>query len=344
MAMTALIIGGTGQIGRATAATLLTHGWEVTGASRSGKAVAGTRAIAFDRDDTAAVLDAATGKDLVLDTVAYDPVHAAQLAALAGSVGSLVVISTASVYRGDNGSYLDVAADVGFPLYPVPITEHQNIIDNDEQTYSPLKAAMERILLATPNLPVSILRPGAIHGPFSPALREWFFVKRVLDGRQRVVLSWNASSRFGSTSTANIAELVRLCAEQPGVRALNATDDEHPSTREIAEIVFSAMGHEAEVIALPGAARDDGLGNSPWGIPHPFVMSGQRAKDELGFAPVLSYAEGVRLDIDWVVDAVATADRRGESWQQLFPSIVQRYGAEGWFPYGAEDEYAAARR
>ncbi|TFB49902.1 NAD-dependent epimerase/dehydratase family protein [Cryobacterium tagatosivorans] len=342
MAKTALIIGGTGQIGLAAASRLASAGWAVTVAHRGQHTPAlpaDARSIRFDRADTAALHAAARGHDLVLDTVAYDTVHADQLAGLAGHVGSLVVISTGSVYLGRNGSYLDVATDEVFPDFPVPLTEADPAVDNAEQTYSPLKAAMERRLLAAADLPVSILRPGAIHGPNSPALREWFFIKRVLDGRRRAVLAYDGASRFGTSATANIAELVFRCAERPGRRVLNAVDDEALTVAGIGRAVFDAMGHEAEILTFTGPPLGE-LGSSPWGIPNPIVLSMAAAREQLGYAPAVSYAEGLADDIRWVTDAVASAERRGGSWQQLFPSIVNRYGANGWFPYAAEDSFA----
>ncbi len=187
---TAMIIGGTGQLGAAAARRLAVDGWSVLVAHRgrhtgdTSLADLDVTTIRVDRDDTESLLARARGHDLVLDTVAYDEHHADQLAQLAGHVGSLVVISTGSVYVGANGSYLDVVTGPDdFPDFPVPLHETDRIVDNAERTYSPLKAAMERRLWQTDDLPVSILRPGAIHGPFSPALREWYFVKRALDKR-----------------------------------------------------------------------------------------------------------------------------------------------------------------
>jgi nucleoside-diphosphate-sugar epimerase len=341
LAKTALIVGGTGQIGLAAAARLARGGWHVTAAHRGLHSPAlptDVRSIRLDRGDTPALLAAARGHDLVLDTVAYDPGHAEQLAGLAGEVGSLVVISTGSVYLGRNGAWLDAATEDVFPTFPVPLTETDPTVDNTEQTYSPLKARMERRLLETPGLPVSILRPGAVHGPHSPALREWFFIKRALDGRRRVVLAFGGGSRFGTSATANIAELVTLCAEQPGRRVLNAADDEALTVAGIGRAVFDAMGHEAEILTFAGPPRDE-LGGSPWGIPNPIVLSMAAAREQLGYEPAVSYAEGLAEDIRWVTDAVAAAARRGESWEQLFPSIVTRYGAAGWFPYAAEDAF-----
>lgn len=337
----ALLIGGTGQIGWATAENLLAHGWDVTVASRSGASgPTGSSPLPLDRADTSAVLAASDGLDLVMDAVAYGPREGEQLAQLAGRVGSLVVISTASVYTAPNGSYLDVADERGFPDFPVPVTEAEPTVDNAEQTYSPLKAALERQLLAVDDLPVSFLRPGAIHGPHSPFLREWFFAKRALDKRSHVVLAYEGTSRFGTSATVNIAELVRLCAEQPGSRVLNAADDDAPTVAEIGRAVFEVLGHSAEIVGLPGDPRES-LGLSPWAVPGAFVQSMASARETLGYAPAASYREAVGPAVEWFVDAVQRAEASGQSWREAFPRMVERYGADTWFDYPAEDEYLA---
>lgn len=340
-AQRALLIGGAGQIGRATAATLLEHGWDVVAASRSGTAVPGAMPLALDREDDAAVLTAARGADLVLDTVAYGPGHAEQLAQLAGEVGSLVVISTASVYADADGRYLDVVTGpADFPRYPVPVDEDQPTVDDGKPTYSPQKAELERRLLATPDLPVSILRPGAIHGPHSRVLREWYFAKRALDGRTAVAVAYGGESRFSTSAVANIAELVRCCAERPGRRALNAVDDESPTVAEIARAVYGALGREVEVVGFPGA-RDDGVGSTPWSVPRPFVLSMDRATTEVGYRPAVSYAEGAAAAVQWFVDEVRAADG---DWASRFPFMVDRYGGAGWFDLEGEDAVLAGSR
>jgi nucleoside-diphosphate-sugar epimerase len=336
MAKSALLLGGTGQIGRATARLLEEHGWEVTVAART----PAPGVLTLDREDTGALLAAADGRDLVLDTVAYTAAHGAQLTGLAGRVGSLVVISTASVYRGENGSYLDVAGERGFPTYPEGrIPESHPTTDDPEDGYSTGKAALERVLLAADGLPVTVLRPGAIHGPHSQLLREWFFVKRALDGRRAAVLAYDGQSRFSTSSTVNLAELVRLAGERPGRRVLNAVDDEGLSSREIGETVFGVLGHEAEIVGLPGAPRDDDLGANPWGVPSPLLLDMTAAREQLGYVAV-PYAQTVPAAIEWMLDAVR-ADPR--PWHEVFPRYFERYGAQSWFPYQAEDAYLSER-
>jgi nucleoside-diphosphate-sugar epimerase len=123
MSRRAVLIGGTGQIGRVAARVLAQDGWNVVAISRSGTLPAGlaelgVQAVQADRADDAQ-LHAAVGDDadVVVDMVAYGRQHAEQLNGL--PAGSLVVISTGSVYADDEGRALDGVSEI--PHLPVPI-------------------------------------------------------------------------------------------------------------------------------------------------------------------------------------------------------------------------------
>jgi nucleoside-diphosphate-sugar epimerase len=339
MQKNALLVGGSGQIGSAAARALLAAGWSVTIAHRGTRPLPADLAdhaasLPFDRGDGDALAAAARGHDLVLDCVAFTPGDVAAYTAIAGEVGSLVVISTASVYLGSNGTWMDAATgDDDFPRLAVPVTEDQPIVTAEVEGYSPQKAAMERALLAVDDLPVTILRPGAIHGPGSPALREWYFIKRALDGRRRVPLIDRGESRFATSATAVIAELVRLAGEHPGRRVLNAVDEPAPTVLEIGQAVFAHLGHSAEFDLLPRGAGgpESGVGQTPWSVPVPVVLSMQAAREQLGYVPLGSHRATIGPAIEWMLAAVAETD-----WRERFPGLA-RYGAEGWFAYDAED-------
>ncbi|KRF30908.1 NAD(P)-dependent oxidoreductase [Yonghaparkia sp. Soil809] len=341
MSRHAVILGGTGQLGAASARTLLDDGWSVTIAHRgerplpSGVLDSAETAI-LDRADADAVVDLCRGADLVLDCLAFAPADAAIHGRLVGDVGSVVVISTASVYRGENGTWLDVATgEEDFPVLPVPVTEEHATVESDDEGYSARKAALERALLAIDGLPVTILRPGAIHGPHSPALREWFFIKRALDGRERIPLAHRGESRFSTSASVNVAELVRLAGERPGRRVLNAVDDPAPTVLEIGQAVLAHLGRSAEFVLLDGAPVD-GVGGHPWAVPRPVVLSMEAARDELDYEPVGSHRATIGSAVDWMLDAVRDAD-----WRERFPALATRYGASGWFDYDAEDRLLA---
>ncbi|MGW7526981.1 NAD-dependent epimerase/dehydratase family protein [Streptomyces sp. NPDC054783] len=332
----AVVIGASGQIGRPAVAALVRDGWEVTAASRGGgrdrawgEEVCTVR---LDRSDDAALAAVVgDGCDLVVDMVAYDAAHARQLTALAGRVGSAVVISSVSVYDDGEGRNFDTQHEPeGFPAYPVPVPETQPTVAPGEASYGTRKAALEHELLAAADrLPVTVLRPGAVHGPYSPLARELYFVKRNLDGRRRRVLSYRGESRFHPSSARNIAELVRLAAARPGARVLNACDGEAPTVAGIGTAIDAVMGVETKTALLDGPP-DGSVGRTPWSVALPVVFDMSAAQRELDYRPVVSYAESLPETVEWLTDALA-----GRDWREGFPLLARAY--PDLFDYPAED-------
>jgi len=322
----AVLIGGTGQIGRAAAGALARDGWDVVALSRSGEvsdelAALGVHGAAADRADDAQLRAAiGEGADVVVDMVAFTQEHGEQLSGLAGVAGSLVVISSASVYADAEGRALDGVSDP--PQMPVPVLESQPTVQPGDETYSTRKVALEQALLAGP-LPATLVRACAIHGPGAKLPREIVFVKRAHDGRRRVAIAFNGESRFHTTSVANLAELIRLAAAQPGNRAFNAGDPDPPTTLEICLAIGAAMGHEFDPVLLPGDEYDN-----PWGAPpeYPFVVSMEAAERDLGYRPVATYPEAVRETCAWLVGELEA----GRNWDGTY--------LEGMLDYAKEDE------
>lgn len=338
----AVVIGATGQIGRPVVRALAEDGWEVLAASRGGGRDAGwppgARAVRLDREDDAALAAVVgDGCDLVVDLVAYGARHARQLTALAGRIGSAVVISSVSVYADARGRSFDTQHEPdGFPRYPVPLGEDQPTVAPGEDTYSTGKAALERELLdAGEKLPTTVLRPAAVHGPYSPLPRELYFVKRNLDGRRRRVLAYRGESRFHPSGADVIAELVRLAAARPGSRVLNACDPQAPTVAEIGAAVDAAMGVETETVLLDGPPPSPSVGRTPWSVERPVVCDMSAAARELGYVPGVPYAESVRASVDWLVRRLA-----GRDWREAFPMLAGAYPE--LFDYAAEDAWLGA--
>jgi nucleoside-diphosphate-sugar epimerase len=303
----AFILGGTGQIGSAAAERLRADGWDVTVAARTGGDV---------RVDRKEGLELPGDFDALIDCVAFTREHGEQLLGLAGRVGTLVVISSASVYSDDLAN----------AQLPVPIPETHPTVEPGDADYSSNKRALELTLLEQNALPATVLRPCAIHGPHAHGhVREWYFVKRAQDQRPFVLLAYLGESRFHTTATVNLAELIRLACEQPGTRVLNAGDSEPPTTLEISRTIAALTGHERIEYLLedaPEAAR------SPWAVRHPLVVDMAAAERDLGYRPLASYSEAVGDTVGWLVDAS--------------PPLGEYM--ETFFDYEAEDEYVRGLR
>jgi len=286
MARSAFILGGTGQIGRATADRLLGAGWEVTLGARNRGDVPGTEFVQIDRNEK---LEISREYDAFVHCLAMTAEHARETLALRGRVGTFVVVSTAGVYSDD----------LGAAKLPVPIPETQPAVEPSDANYATQKRAMELAFLEQDDVPVTLVRPCAIHGRHGKAhIREWYFVKRAQDNRPFVVLAYRGTSQVHLTSAQNLGELIRLACEQPGTRVLNSGDPDTPTTLEISRRIAELTGHERDEHLLDDAP--DGAQN-PWAAPEPFLVDMTAAERELGYRPVTTYHDAVADTVDWLL-------------------------------------------
>lgn len=333
----AFVVGGRGQSGIAICRRLVAGGWSVTattaGDEPDGAVAPGVRWVGFQREagDLASVVP--EGTDVVVHVMAFRAEHARELVELGDRIGGAVVLTTLSVYSDDAGRSLDAAEDeAGFPDWPVPIPESQPTLPPGDEGYSRGKAAVEQVLREEAPWPVAIVRPAAIHGPYGRHLREWYFLKRILDGRRAVVLPYRGAHVFHPTATVNLGELVALAAEQRASGTFNCADPDPPTPAEISGIVDGLMGWRTERVLVEGPAPAPTVGNHPWAVPRPVVADMSAAASELGYRPVATYEEALRTTLPW---AVAAAERR--DWREVFPTLAG-YTPE-IFDYAAEDEF-----
>lgn len=324
MARRAFLLGGSGQTGRALIPRLQQRGWEIVVASRGEREVpAGVDHVTVDRGAEGALEDAVgDGADVLVDFAAFEPEHAEQLLALRDRIGSLVVLSSAAVY------FLEDEAD--FARLPVPIAERTETVAPGPGGYATKKRAIELALLDQDALPATLIRAGAIHGPWSTWAREWYFVKRVLDGRRAIVLAYRGASRFHPISVHNLAELIWLAAERPGRRVLNAGDPDPPTVVEIERAVAANLEHDwAEVLIDEPVGN---VGETVWSTPHPVVLDMTDAEFELGYRPVTTYEQALPETLAWLVEAT-----HGREWREVLPTTAKIM--ESSFDYAAEDAF-----
>lgn len=338
MSRKAFIIGGTGQIGRAVALKLLDDGWQVHLTSRGRRPLPedlrarGAKLLTVDRETPGALAAAlGDGADAVIDTVAYDAHHADPLLALQDDIGTFMIVSSSSVYSDDEGRTLDEACEKGFPQFPVPIPETQSTVAPGPETYSTRKAALEHRWLEKTRKPVTLLRPGAVHGPWSTHPREWWFVKRMRDGRAFIPLAYGGESRFHTSAVANIASLIATTLDSTATRVLNVADPEAPTVAEIGEWIARLAGYQGEIRRLD---TDPNLypapvGGSPWSLPSPFVLDISNAR-ATGWQPVTDYAGALPETIDWLMRQPL------DQWQERFPVLAAYPG--NLFDYQLEDK------
>lgn len=332
----ALVIGGRGQSGSAIGRRLVAGGWSVTATTAGDEPDAtvapGVHWVAFDRSKDGLSGALPEGTDVVVDVTAFRTDHARQLLDLGDRIGGAVVLSTLSVYSDAEGRSLDGADDPGFPEWPVPIPESQSTLPPGDAGYSERKVAVEQLLRAEAPWPVAIVRPAAIHGRYSRHLREWYFVKRILDRRQAVVLPYRGAHVFHPTATVNLAEVVALAADRSSAGTFNCGDPDPPAPTAISELLDDLMGWQTERVLVDEPPAPT-VGNHPWAVPRPVVADMSCAAGELGYRPVATYEEAMRETVPW---ALAAAE--GREWRDVFPTLAIY---PDLFDYAAEDEFLA---
>ena len=340
----ALILGGTGAIGSATARRLLRAGWhvDVTGRDPAHLAAdiarAGGRFVSADRDDSDRLLHAlGDGADLLVDCVCYTADQATRLLPLVREAGSTVMISSKAVYVDGAGNHSNSPTAPRFdgPIRQTPATVapgHGDYTTRDG--YGANKVAAEHVLLESGH-PVSVLRASKVHGANARRPREWIFVKRALDQRPAVFLARRGVGVDHTTAAANTAALIEVVAAKPGRRILNSADPDAPSALEIARAIARQLDHVWEEVLLDDGA-DQALGRHPWDAPHPIVLD-TTASRELGYAPVGDYATTVADEVEWLISAA-----RGGDAADYLPSPDDAFFAP-MLDYAAEDAYLAAR-
>jgi nucleoside-diphosphate-sugar epimerase len=352
----ALIIGGTGLIGRAVASRLLTSGWQVDVTGRdpahmpASLTAAGAGFIAADRSDPALLARVGDAADLIADCLCYTAADAAGLVPLARAANSTVMISSNAVYVDAAGNHTNSDTP---PHFAGPIRESQPTMApsagpdyQSREGYGACKVAAEQVLLDS-GAPVTVLRPGKVHGPWAARPREWVFVKRVLDGRPAVFLARRGADVAQTVAADNVAALIETVADKPGRRILNSADPDAPSGLEISRAIAGLLGHNWEEILLddpsgPSAAADiastadPALGRHPWATKFPIVLDMTAALD-LGYVPAGNYATTVAAEVDWLTSAAA-----GREGERALAWLSDPY-FDSFFDYGREDSYLAAR-
>ncbi len=334
----ALIVGGTGAIGLATARRLLAAGWRVNVTGRdparlpADLAAAGARFVRADRDDPGQLLSAlGVGVDLLVDCICYTAADATGLLPLVGAAGSTVMISSKAVYVDSAGNHSNSPVT---PRFTGPIPETQPTVaagtadHMSREGYGSNKVAAEQVLLDS-GAPVTVLRPSKVHGAGARRPREWVFVKRALDRRPAVFLAHQGAGVDHPSAAANVAALIEAVAAAPARRILNSADPDAPSALEISRTIARLLGHDRAEVLL----NDDSLGRHPWDPPHPILLD-MTAAAAIGYTPIGDYAATVVDEITWLVERF----RRGAQGAEL-PAGLDDAFFDSLFGYRAEDDY-----
>jgi nucleoside-diphosphate-sugar epimerase len=156
------------------------------------------------------------------------------------------------------------------------------------------------------------VHPGAVHfrypyayGPYQLVPREWCIVRRVLDGRRRIVLPDEGLTLHHHGYTENLAHAVLLGIDRPEAAAgklFHAADEEVLSLRQVVELAARALDHRFEIVSMPFALAVPARPLQAQPLPTHRVLDLGRIKAELGYRDVVPAREAITRTARWLAE------------------------------------------
>jgi nucleoside-diphosphate-sugar epimerase len=353
VAARALVVGGTGPTGIWIVQGLVERGYDVTILHRGDHERAETPASVthlhhdpYDVDDLTAAL---AGRSFDVVVAMYGRLR--RVAELTrGATGRFVSVGGVPAHRG----WMNPAVYEPAGL-PVPIAEDGPTVDDpddDEKGYRVARTE-EQVFAYHPDA-VHFRYPYA-YGPYQLVPREWSIVRRVLDGRTRLVIPDDGLTLHHHGYTVNLAHAVLLGidrADDACGRVFNAGDEEVLTIRQVVELVCAALGHELDLVSMPWdlAVPARPLLTQP--SPTHRVLDLTRLKTLLGYRDVVPARQAVADTARWLAaHPVAPGDTEERVLTDPFDYVAEDALLDAWqrareglapVPFAVEPGYGLA--
>lgn len=271
--------------------------------------------------------------DVVLDMFPMKETDAqAVMSTFEGLAHRVVAVSSCDVYR----AFDRVRRIEPGPPDPVPLTEDAPLREKlfpyrhtaqgpSESLYHYEKILVERVVLGNSELPGTVLRLGAVHGPGDPLHRTFAYLKRMDDGRQTILLQeGEAQWRFCRAYVEDVALAIALAVLNPQAagRVYNVAEPEALTQAEWVWAIGEAVGWRGRVVALPRDRLPKHLVGIDADFKQHMVVNSSRIRAELGYRETVTREDALRRTV---------------AWERTHPGEID----PAKFKYAAEDAVAA---
>ena len=297
------MIGGTGPTGIWVVQGLLERGWDVTICHRGVHERAETPAEVthvhldpYDADDLATLFD---GHHPDLVVAMYGRLRRIAEAA-AGRCGRFVSVGGVPAVRGWMNPWLPDP-----PGVPVPVGEEGSTVTDPAEDEKGYRVARTEEVVFAHHPDAAHLRYPYAYGPYQLVPREWSIVRRILDGRRRVVVADDGLTLHHHGYTENLAHAVLLAVDRPDAAAglvFHAGDDEVLSIRQVIELCAAELDRELQLVSMPHdlAVPARPLLTQP--SPAHRVLDTSRLRTRLGYRDVVPARAAVGRTARWLVE------------------------------------------
>lgn len=298
----ALVIGGTGPTGPGVVNGLCERGHDVTilhtGRHEVDTIPADLEHIHTNPFQVADVADA-------LGDRTFDVVYAmyGRLRALApyfvGRTGKFVAVGGIPAYRGIARPGANTPTGM-----VIPVRESAPRAVGDENDKVAKIVATEDVVFDS-HPDATLFRYPLIYGPGQINPREWLVVRRILDGRRRMIVADGGLSLRAAAYGPNASHALCLAIDQPEAsagKAYNIGDLHCLTAAQTIQVIASALDVEIELVNLPAALATPArpfLGHEhTW---HQLLSTDQLVAD-LGYTDVLPTTEALAATAHWLTD------------------------------------------
>lgn len=245
----------------------------------------------------------ALSPDVVLDMVPSYGKSGQGIRHFRGVAARGVAITSADVYR----AFARLWRSEPGPPDPLPLTEESPLrsrpgpdrVDTPGIVYDNVET--ERELAADSELPVTILRLPATHGPGDPHHRLFRYLKRMQDERPAIILDASlAGWRWVRGYVEDVAHAIALAVGdgKAAGRTYNVAHPEAHSEVEWIRRIADVVGWQGQIVPMPSERLSENL-RWDFDASQDFLVASDRIRDELGFAELFTEEEGLRRTADW---------------------------------------------
>jgi len=156
-----------------------------------------------------------------------------------------------------------------------------------------------------------------LYGAHSPANPDWSIVRRILDGRKRLIVPFNGVlNRRGYAR--NVAHALLLAVDKPAESSgqiYNIRDEHQYTYRHYVGFIAGHLGYDCDFVEVPPALAQrvyKGGTSSPRWLPEYDIG---KIKSQLGYRDVIAPAQALADAVEWLV--ANRPERGGEIERQL---------------------------
>ena len=146
-----------------------------------------------------------------------------------------------------------------------------------------------------------------VYGPLHLAPPEWTVLRRILDGRRRVMVPGEGMILMSRGYAENVVHGLMLALDDPTASAgqtYNICDDQLLYNREWLRLICEIMGHEFEFVDIPFSLLPAGFRAAPAQLLYRYhrVMDISKVKQQLGYKDKISLETALERTVKWYVD------------------------------------------